>query len=108
MWPVSIAPMGRRCRKRLPPIEQRGGGAAAVAGFATLRAPCRLFSFLPIGPIVRDPESAPAQGVCPMHILLRGDLAQRLRIASGLILFTFATAHFLNTALGLVSLETMH
>jgi adenylate cyclase len=43
-----------------------------------------------------------------MHILLRGDLAQRLRIASGLILFTFATAHFLNTALGLVSLETMH
>ena len=25
-----------------------------------------------------------------MHILLRGDLLQRLRIASGLILFTFA------------------
>ncbi len=43
-----------------------------------------------------------------MHILLRGDLSQRLRIASGLILFTFATTHFLNTALGLVSLETMH
>ena len=43
-----------------------------------------------------------------MNILLRGDLAQRLRIASGLILFTFATTHFLNTALGLVQLETMH
>jgi len=42
-----------------------------------------------------------------MHILLRGDLAQRLRIASGLVLFAFATAHFLNTALGLVDLETM-
>jgi adenylate cyclase len=43
-----------------------------------------------------------------MHILLRGDLLQRLRIASGLILFTFAATHFLNTALGLVHLETMH
>ena len=43
-----------------------------------------------------------------MHILLRGDLFQRLRIASGLILFTFAATHFLNTALGLVHLETMH
>lgn len=43
-----------------------------------------------------------------MHILLRGDLPQRLRIASGLILFTFAATHFLNTALGLVHLETMH
>jgi adenylate cyclase len=43
-----------------------------------------------------------------MHILLRGDLTQRLRIASGLILFAFATTHFLNTALGLVSLDLMH
>lgn len=43
-----------------------------------------------------------------MHILFRGDLAQRLRIASGLILFTFAATHFLNTAVGLVHLETMH
>ena len=33
---------------------------------------------------------------------------QRLRIASGLILFTFATTHFLNHAVGLVDLETMH
>jgi adenylate cyclase len=43
-----------------------------------------------------------------MHILLRGDLSQRLRIASGLILFAFAATHFLNTAVGLVHLETMH
>jgi hypothetical protein len=38
-----------------------------------------------------------------MHILLRGGITQRLRIATGLILFTFATTHFLNHALGLVS-----
>jgi adenylate cyclase len=43
-----------------------------------------------------------------MHILLRGDIAQRLRIASGLILFAFAGSHFLNTAIGLVSLDAMH
>jgi adenylate cyclase len=43
-----------------------------------------------------------------MHILLRGEFTQRLRIASGLILFTFAATHFMNTAVGLVSLETMH
>src|SRR5262249_59013955 len=44
----------------------------------------------------------------PMHILLRGDFAQRLRIGSGLILFAFAATHFLNTATGLVSLDLMH
>ncbi len=43
-----------------------------------------------------------------MHILLRGELAQRLRIASGLVLFAFAATHFLNTAMGLVDLQTMH
>lgn len=43
-----------------------------------------------------------------MHILLRGGITQRLRIVSGLILFTFATTHFLNHAVGLVHLETMH
>ena len=43
-----------------------------------------------------------------MHVLLRGTLTQRLRIASGLILFTFAATHFLNHAVGLVSLEAMH
>lgn len=41
-------------------------------------------------------------------ILLRGDFLQRLRLASGLVLFTFAGAHFVNHALGLVSLEAMH
>ena len=40
-----------------------------------------------------------------MHILVRGDVLQRLRLASGLILFTFAATHFLNHALGLVSLD---
>ena len=43
-----------------------------------------------------------------MHVLLRGDDLQRLRIASGLILFAFATTHFLNHALGLVNIELMH
>ena len=43
-----------------------------------------------------------------MHVLLRGDDLQRLRIGSGLILFLFATTHFLNHALGLVNIELMH
>jgi adenylate cyclase len=43
-----------------------------------------------------------------MHILARGDLLQRLRLATGLILFTFVATHFLNHSLGLVSLEAMH
>jgi adenylate cyclase len=42
-----------------------------------------------------------------MHILTRGDILQRLRLGSGLILFLFALTHFLNTAVGLVSLEQM-
>jgi adenylate cyclase len=42
------------------------------------------------------------------HILLRGNVVQKVRLASGLILFTFATTHFLNHALGLVHIETMH
>jgi adenylate cyclase len=42
-----------------------------------------------------------------MHILTRGDILQRLRLVSGLILFVFALTHFLNTAVGLVSLEQM-
>ena len=42
-----------------------------------------------------------------MHVLARGDLLQRLRLATGLILFTFAATHFFNHALGLVSLEAM-
>jgi adenylate cyclase len=43
-----------------------------------------------------------------MHVLARGDVLQRLRLATGLILFAFAATHFLNHALGLVSLEAMH
>ncbi len=43
-----------------------------------------------------------------MHIYLRGDTLQRLRLISGLVLFVFAATHFLNHALGLVSLEAMH
>ena len=42
-----------------------------------------------------------------MHILTRGDYLQRARLVSGLILFTFVLTHFLNHAVGLVSLETM-
>jgi len=42
-----------------------------------------------------------------MHVLARGNILQRLRLASGLVLFTFAATHFLNHALGLVSLEAM-
>ena len=43
-----------------------------------------------------------------MHIYLRGDGLQKLRLASGLVLFLFAATHFINHALGLVSLEVMH
>src|SRR5262245_43279068 len=43
-----------------------------------------------------------------IHVYLRGDALQRTRLASGLILFAFAATHFLNHALGLVSLEAMH
>jgi len=42
-----------------------------------------------------------------MHILWRGDILQRLRLISGLILFAFVATHFLNHALGLFSLEWM-
>lgn len=43
-----------------------------------------------------------------MHVYLRGDRLQRVRLASGLVLFAFAGTHFLNHAVGLVSLEAMH
>ena len=43
-----------------------------------------------------------------MHILKRGGYLQKLGLASGLVLFLFAITHFLNHALGLVNLETMH
>lgn len=42
-----------------------------------------------------------------MHVLWRGDTLQRLRLVSGLVLFTFAATHFINHALGLVSVDWM-
>src|SRR4051812_32078458 len=42
-----------------------------------------------------------------MNILWRGDIRQRLRLVSGLILFSFALTHFLNHALGLFSVDWM-
>lgn len=42
-----------------------------------------------------------------MHILWRGNVITRLRIASGLILFLFALFHFLNIGMGLVSADLM-
>jgi adenylate cyclase len=42
-----------------------------------------------------------------MSILFRGSLVQRLRLVSGLVLFAFAVTHFLNHALGLISLHAM-
>jgi adenylate cyclase len=42
-----------------------------------------------------------------MSALLRGSNTQKLRLASGLILFTFAATHFLNHSLGLFSIDTM-
>jgi adenylate cyclase len=43
-----------------------------------------------------------------MELLRRGSLAQRIQLVTGLILFLFAATHFLNHALGLIDLETMH
>ncbi len=40
--------------------------------------------------------------------VMQGSWAQRLRIASGLVLFVFALFHFINHALGLVSVDAMH
>jgi adenylate cyclase len=42
-----------------------------------------------------------------MHILARGDLWQRLRLASGLVLFVFVATHLANHALGLVGIDAM-
>lgn len=42
-----------------------------------------------------------------MHVLWRGTFAQRVRLVTGLVLFAFAGTHFLNHALGLVSLDAM-
>ncbi|SEC16959.1 adenylate cyclase [Rhizobiales bacterium GAS191] len=42
-----------------------------------------------------------------MNVLWRGSSVQRLRLVSGLVLFSFALTHFLNHAVGLVSLDAM-
>lgn len=42
-----------------------------------------------------------------MNVLLRGSTTQRVRLISGLILFAFALTHFLNHAVGLISVEAM-
>jgi len=42
-----------------------------------------------------------------MNVLWRGGPVQQLRILSGLVLMAFAATHFINHALGLVSLEAM-
>ena len=49
-----------------------------------------------------------SNGEARIYSYLRGDIRQRLRLVSGLVLFTFATTHFLNHAVGLFSLEAMH
>lgn len=43
-----------------------------------------------------------------MAILESGSVRQKLMLASGLVLFAFTATHFLNHAVGLVSLEAMH
>jgi adenylate cyclase len=43
-----------------------------------------------------------------MQLPYSDGIAQKLRLASGLILFAFATTHFLNHAVGLVQIEAMH
>lgn len=42
-----------------------------------------------------------------MNVLFRGSNTQRLRLVSGLILFTYAATHFLNAATGLFGIEMM-
>ncbi|MBV9566768.1 MAG: (2Fe-2S)-binding protein, partial [Hyphomicrobiales bacterium] len=42
-----------------------------------------------------------------MSILWRGSWVQRLRLASGLVLFSYVLTHFLNHAVGLISLDAM-
>ena len=42
-----------------------------------------------------------------MNVLLRGGWVQQMRLYSGLLIFAFAAAHFINLALGLISLEAM-
>ena len=43
-----------------------------------------------------------------MQVLKRGDPFQKARLISGLILFAFVLTHFVNHAVGLISIEAMH
>jgi adenylate cyclase len=54
-----------------------------------------------------DPARQAREGRAAVHVLARGDVLQRLRLITGLVLFTFAATHFFNHALGLVSLDAM-
>ncbi|WP_279358136.1 adenylate/guanylate cyclase domain-containing protein [Methylobacterium indicum] len=56
---------------------------------------------------MRDPQAAVGPAPEAGARLWRGSLAQRLRLISGLVLFSFAGTHFANHALGLVGLDTM-
>ncbi len=61
-------------------------------------------------PIIRARTAAggiAAERETAMQILARGDIAQRLRLASGLVLFTFVATHLANHALGLVGIDAM-
>lgn len=42
------------------------------------------------------------------QVLQRGDTLQKARLISGLVLFAFVLTHFLNHAVGLIHIETMH
>lgn len=59
-------------------------------------------------PTSRSAVAAPARRETRIHVYLRGYNLQKLRLASGLILFAFAAAHLVNHATGLISLELMH
>ncbi len=53
------------------------------------------------------PAGKPPFAESRMSVLWRGSRLQRLRLASGLVLFAFVLAHFLNHAVGLISLDAM-
>ncbi|WP_299819652.1 adenylate/guanylate cyclase domain-containing protein [uncultured Roseibium sp.] len=54
---------------------------------------------VPVKPVSRQAEARSRPGL--------GNWRQRLRLWSGLILFVFCLSHFLNHALGIISVETM-
>ena len=68
------------------------------AGALRFAAACERISSIP---------RSRSSGLKRMHVLWRGDSLQRARLVSGLILFVFAATHFLNHAIGLVSIDVM-